>query len=90
MNCKNCGKPLSGNGYVCKFCGVMMDEEQIKKQKSLIIPNNKPLFVSEKYGGKMQIYEKRSQKENKLIGFIIIMAVLLLIIILALIVYFNK
>ena len=33
MYCKKCGAALPSTGFVCRSCGAMMDEEQIKTQK---------------------------------------------------------
>ena len=34
MYCKKCGAALPSTGFVCRSCGAMMDEEQIKMQKN--------------------------------------------------------
>lgn len=90
MNCKRCGTPLPSNGYVCSHCGLMMDNDQITMQKQMMKNNNsyRAELVSEKYGGKKQVFQGREQNENKVLGLIVILGVLLLIIILAIVVYF--
>ena len=29
MNCKRCGKPLPSEGVTCKFCGMLMSNDEI-------------------------------------------------------------
>jgi len=90
MNCKRCGTPLPSSGYLCSHCGLMMDSNQIEIQKQMIKNNNsyRAELVSEKYGGKKQVFQGREQNENKVLGAIVISGVLLLIIISAIVVYF--
>ena len=33
MFCKKCNNPLPSEGYICKFCGALMTQEQIATQK---------------------------------------------------------
>ena len=82
MNCKRCGSPLPAQGYICKKCGMMMSSEQIDSQKKFMAANQgklKPELVSEKYGGKKQIYESRDKEEVSIKGIVILFIILLLI-----------
>ena len=44
MYCKRCGAALPSEGYVCKSCGAMMSEEQIKMQKEYNSDNKFIIF----------------------------------------------
>lgn len=91
MNCKRCGAPLPSQGYVCSQCGMFMNKEQIDIQKGFLRSNNAHLkaeLVSEKYGGKKQIFQGRDSLENKGMAIFVLFGILLLIIIIALVVYF--
>lgn len=89
MVCKRCGAPLPSQGYVCKQCGMLMNSDQIEQQKQFIKNNSlKAELVSEKYGGKKQIFQGRNTGENKGKAFLILFGILIFIIIVALIVYF--
>ena len=66
MKCKNCGNPLPGSGVVCKFCGALMDREQINYQNKMKDKENQRIMLlSEKYGHENKI-EYREKKENKI------------------------
>lgn len=90
MNCKRCGAPLPSQGYVCSQCGMFMSSEQIEIQKQYMKNNNdlRAELVSEKYGGKKEIYQSREVRENKGLAFLALFGVLIFIIIIAIIVYF--
>lgn len=80
--CKRCKKPLPNEGVICKFCGAMMTQEQLNYQQKMKNKNdNQIMLLSEKYGQKSNI-EYRDNKENKLLGFIIITIILLFLIVL--------
>ena len=86
MNCKRCGKPLPSEGVACKFCGMLMSQDQINFQKKMAVDENKRIqLLSEKYGANTTP-EYRKPKENKLLGAIIIIITLLILIIIAIIV----
>lgn len=90
MKCNRCGAPLPSHGYVCSQCGMFMNKEQIEIQKRDMANNInlKTELVSEKYGGKKEIFKGREVRENKSLAFILWLSVLLFIIILAIFVYF--
>lgn len=90
MECKKCGHPLPKTGFVCTNCGMMMSAEQIKIQRDNIKMENKmnALLVSEKYGHKNFIYEKREERKRKGKGIFVLLGLLLLIILLGILVYF--
>lgn len=86
MNCKRCGRPLPSRGVTCKFCGTLMDQEQIDFQKKMNDNHENRLeLLSEKYGHENKI-EYRESKENKILGLVIIVIVLLFLIILTILV----
>lgn len=87
MYCKKCGKALPSHGYICKFCGTMMDIDQIKIQKeNLRNERNERIEVnlaSDKYSKEPinRNYEKR--RENKYLGAILILAVMIILLVIA-------
>lgn len=90
MKCKNCGNALPDQGAVCKFCGVAMNEEQIKYQNKMKDRNQQRLeLLSEKYGRENKI-EYRETKENKALGLAVILIILLFLIILTILVNVIK
>lgn len=93
MVCKKCGKPLPNEGAVCKFCGVMMEKGQIKRQQEYKSNSFTPTLLSDRYNvDKKSIYEKKEPdfKENKFLGMVVILGVLLFLIILVIIVNVGK
>lgn len=86
MKCKKCGSPLPSEGVACKFCGVLMDQEQINYRNKMNNKNNdRVVLLSEKYGHQNSI-EYRNNKENKLLGLVIISVILASLIILTVLV----
>jgi len=86
MKCKKCGSPLPSEGVACKFCGILMDQEQIDYRNKMNNKNNdKIVLLSEKYGHQNNI-EYRNNKENKLLGLVIISIILIALIILTVLV----
>lgn len=86
MTCRNCGKPLPSDGIVCKFCGALMDQSQINYQNKMKDKNDKKItLLSEKYGHENKI-EYREEKENKVLGLIVIAIILVFLIVLAILV----
>lgn len=80
MKCKKCGNPLPSTGIVCKFCGMMMDQKQINEQiKMRDKANERIMLLSEKYGQENKV-TYREEKENKVLGIIVIAIVLLVLI----------
>lgn len=89
MNCKHCGKPLPSSGYLCSFCGVMMDSEQIECQKKIMKEQNiYPELLSEKYNRKKEIFQSREEKNNSFLVIWLIIGILVIIILLFTFVYF--
>ncbi len=87
MVCKRCGAPLPSEGFVCKQCGMMFDEEQIKMQKEQEQGGKKVEYVTEKYGGQKQLFKGREPQNNKK-GFLIPIIFLILLILVMVLVYF--
>ena len=86
MKCKRCGKPLPNEGVICKFCGMLMSNDEVNTMRKNSIKEDKRLrMLQEKYASnKQDDYEK--PKENKLLGLIFIVIVLLILIIITIIV----
>ena len=86
MQCKRCGRPLPSSGIVCKFCGALMEKEQIDYQNKMRDKDNQRItLLSEKYGRENQI-TYREEKENKVIGIVVVAIILLLLIILTILI----
>lgn len=85
--CKKCGAALPSHGYICKSCGAMMSEEQIKEQKEYIKNNeNKKIeitLLSDKYSRQPIQRDYKKIKENKYLGAVVIILVVLLLIVIA-------
>ncbi len=91
MYCKKCGSPLPNEGYICKFCGAMMGEEQIQKQKEIIKEHKyEPRLKTEMYGqAKINYKTEDTPKENKFLGIAIIVGIIIFLIILAILLNIN-
>lgn len=86
MNCRRCGKPLPNNSVACKFCGMLMGQDQLNFQRRMQENEEKRIqLLSEKYGVDTTP-EYRKKKENKLLGAIFIGIILLILIIITIIV----
>lgn len=86
MTCRNCGNPLPSDGIVCKFCGALMNQREINYQNKMRDNDNKKItLLSEKYGHENKI-EYRETKENKALGFAIIIIVLVFLIVLTILI----
>ena len=89
MFCKKCGNPLPKEGYICKFCGAMMDKDQIAKQNDYIKENrfNSSKLKSELYGVEKINYDQDqdAKEENRFLGIAIVIGVIIFLIILAII-----
>lgn len=87
MYCKKCGAALPSHGFVCKRCGAMMDEEQIKEQKRFRQDKDNEkmevLLKSDRYSSEPINRDYKKQKDNKYLGAIFIVLVVLILIILA-------
>lgn len=92
MFCKKCGNPLPKEGYICKFCGAMMEKDQIEKQNKLLKDNRfGTKLKSELYGVEKIKYESETPKEeNKFRPYLIIGGVIIFLIILAIIMYVTR
>lgn len=88
MFCKKCGNPLPKEGYMCKFCGAMMDKNQIENQNKLMKDNHyQPKLKSELYGMEKINYQENERKEEKsFLPYAIIGGVIIFLIILAIII----
>lgn len=87
MYCKKCGAALPSHGFVCKSCGTMMDEEQIKMQKQIMNEKDKTKIevnlLSDKYSREPIHRDYKKRTENKYLGAILIVLVVIALIIVA-------
>ena len=81
MHCKKCGKAIGTDRGICPFCGAMLSPNQYKEFKQMKENNYKPELLTEKYGEKQIIYEKRNESNSKLFILIIILGLIVLILI---------
>lgn len=93
MICRKCGSALPSEGFICKRCGAMMNEDQIKEQNAYMKENKtkyQTKLVSEEYG-KHKLFQARDKENdtNKLMGLVVVLGVLLFIIIIAIVVYLG-
>ena len=68
MYCKKCGAALPSTGFVCRSCGTMMDEEQIKMQKKFMEEKEKTKvevnLLSDRYSKEPIQREYKTQKDK--------------------------
>ena len=72
MHCKKCGKAIGTDRGICPFCGAMLSKEQYQEYQEMKKSNNKPELLTEKYGEKPIIYEKRNENSKVFIIFIVL------------------
>ena len=86
MFCNKCGNPLPNEGAVCKFCGAMMNSEQINMIREQAKEQEfRPELMTEKYGQSKIEYREDKSNNNLAIYLIVIGGIVLFIIILAII-----
>lgn len=86
MNCKKCKNALPNDGVACKFCGALMDQDQINYRNKMKDRNDERIvLLSEKYGNDNKI-EYRENKENKVLGLVIISIILVFLIVLTILI----
>ena len=86
MFCNKCGNPLPKEGAVCKFCGAMMNSEQINMIREQAKEQEfRPELMTEKYGQSKIEYREDKSNNNLAIYLIVIGGIVLFIIILAII-----
>ncbi|MDE6285057.1 MAG: hypothetical protein K2M17_04860 [Bacilli bacterium] len=96
MVCNRCGKPLPNEGAICKFCGAMMTQTQLKQMQSMQDSRGsfKRNLLSDRYGvDKSVLYQEKEEKkpkENKLLGAIIILGIIVFLIILTILMNIGK
>ena len=87
MYCKKCGAALPSTGFVCRSCGAMMDEEQIKIQKKFMEEKEKTKvevnLLSDRYSKEPIQREYKTQKDNKYFGAVFIVLVVIILVIVA-------
>lgn len=87
MYCKKCGVALPSRGFVCRSCGAMMDEEQIKMQKKFMEEQENTRtqvhLLSDQYSREPIVRDYKKHKENKYLGAILIVLVVIVLVILA-------
>ena len=85
MHCKKCGKAIGTDRGICPFCGAMLSKEQYKYYQEIKKNNSKPELLTEKYGEKPIIYEKRNDNNYKFYIVFIILGIIILGLVIALI-----
>ena len=87
MYCKKCGAALPSRGFVCRSCGAMMDEEQIKMQKKFMEEQENTRMqvhlLSDQYSREPIVRDYKKHQENKYLGAILIVLVVIVLVILA-------
>ena len=90
MHCKRCGKAIGTDRGICPFCGAMLSKDQMEIYKQDKKENMyKPEMLTEKYGEKPQVYEKRPN-DTKYVWIIIGLFVILLVLIILLFLSMNS
>jgi uncharacterized membrane protein YvbJ len=89
MFCKKCGSALPSDGYICKVCGTMMDQDQINEQNKKMKEEGfkKRLSIREKYGLKNNIVLNDEKDNSSLMGAVMIL-IFVFLIVLSVIIYF--
>ena len=81
MNCKRCGAVLPSEGYMCKVCGALMDQEQIAAQKENMKANpttKRPTLFSEQYGVKKEYQPAETSNKGLMAAVMLIIVVFLI------------
>ena len=79
MHCKKCGKAIGTNRGICPFCGSMLSPSQYTEYKEMKKEDfYKPELLTEKYGQKPIVYEKRNENNSKVYIIIIILGIIVL------------
>ena len=91
MYCKKCGNPLPNEGLTCKFCGAMMEKEQIVQQKGAYQEKKwQTRLKSELYGmDKINYQNEKENKKNFPFGIFLIIGVLIILIVIAILINVN-
>ena len=85
MHCKRCGKAIGTDRGICPFCGAMLSKDQMEIYKQDKKENMlKPEMLSEKFGEKPQVYEKR-ENYSQYLWIIVFLALAILILVVVLI-----
>ena len=89
MICSRCGRPLPNKGVTCKFCGMLMSQEQIDYQNKMNDKHAQKLeLLGEKYGRENKVEYRK--EENKILRLAIIAVTLLILITIAIIINVMK
>lgn len=90
MFCKRCNNPLPSEGFVCKFCGALMSEDQIKMQKENMKNNSlKGVTTNSKYRSFNKIKYNTNNDNKPLMGAAMLIVIVFLIVI-SIIIFFLK
>ena len=84
MHCKRCGKAIGTDRGICPFCGAMLSKDQMEIYKQDKKENMlKPEMLTEKFGEKPQVYEKRENySQYRWIIVFLALATLILVVVL--------
>ena len=84
MYCKRCGAALPSRGFICRRCGAMMSEEQIKEQKKFMRENKNDVYLkSDEYNNNTVKRDYKKRNENKYLGVIFIVLIVIILVIVA-------
>ena len=85
MHCKRCGKAIGTDRGICPFCGAMLSKDQMEIYKQDKKENMlQPEMLTEKFGEKPQVYEKR-ENYSQYLWIIVFLALAILILVVVLI-----
>ena len=92
MFCKKCGSASPDDGFLCKVCGSMVSEDQIKEQKKLMQEKGfqKRMSIREKYGQKNNTIFNEKKDNSALMGAILLIVIVFLAIISVVIFLINR
>lgn len=95
MICNRCKAALPNEGYICKQCGAMMTKEQIEEQKKWNEMDERNKYAAKLMSSKYKVdkenfyYNNDTKKENKLLGLLVLVAILFIVILFAAIKFFG-
>ncbi len=89
MHCKKCGKAIGTDRGICPFCGAMLSSDQYALYKEMKKDMNRPELLTEKYGQKPIVYEKRGSDNDKLFIILAILGLLVLVGVVVLFIVLN-
>ena len=91
MRCDYCGHALSNNSPLCPHCGMMMNEDQLKRRKQMNGNNNAYMErLNQLNRKKIEDKIEENGKPNIIKGDLIIAGIILVVLIIAVIVFLKN